>query len=150
MSIVLPVAVDDNNGQHFKTTSLLEGINMKHWFHILTDIGKLDEKKLQGYFLDKEMVDVIRTAFSELTTGKHFPDDISPPDFSTLIYELHETIKIWGRKLGDTIISSGELAEKGDFEAAVRILEELKVKCPAPYFRQQADNQIAFYKEKMK
>ena len=118
-------------------------------FQFLDNTDDLDDKKIEQCF-NEHTLSLVGILLSELTEEEGLPDQLTQAKFTKLIRELRAIKRMWGRKLGDAIILSGDKADTGDYETAISILSEFIKDCSSLYFRGHAQNQLLYYKETLK
>jgi hypothetical protein len=118
----------------------------KRLFGLLDELAELDQEDLKTRF-NAENLKAFRMLFEELL-DESFPKAVSPLKFADLTYRLRETKRTWSRKLGRAIIAAADSIEKDDLESAIDILEKFKRECPSPFYRENAQRQIEYYKKK--
>lgn len=113
-------------------------------FNLLDRIGDLDKQELEEHFTD-DNIESIRILWKSLLGDKILPKLTSPSKFAELVYELRKTKRTWGRKLGDAIILAYDMADKNGVETAIDVLKEFIKRCPSPFHREHAQNQLEYY-----
>ncbi len=116
-------------------------------FELLDEIGDLKHEDIEKYFKEDVFV-LVGILLSELTEDEVLPAPITPSIFVNLIRKLHKIKKLWGRRLGDSLIASADKADIGDSEAAITLLNEFISNCPSRFFKEYAQNEINYYKKK--
>jgi hypothetical protein len=115
-------------------------------FQFLDNTGALSDKEIEECF-NEDVLPLVRILVSEFTEGRDLTDQLTQSEFVRLMRELRRTKRMWGRRLGDAIILSGDKADTGDYASAIVILQEFIKDCPSRYFREHAQNRMRYYKE---
>jgi hypothetical protein len=113
-------------------------------FQLLDKLGDLSYGEQKEY-LREDVLELVRIMLLEPTDSECLPDPMTPDIFAEVIRKLHNTKRMWGRRLGDALILSGDKADSGDLETAIIVLDEFMKIYPSRYFKGHAQNQIEYY-----
>jgi hypothetical protein len=78
---------------------------------------------------------VVRYALGE----EDIPYPLDASEFARHVTGLRESERAWSRRLGEAIVQSAEIAEAGNKEEAVSLLDQFISRCPWQTYREMAD-----------
>jgi hypothetical protein len=114
---------------------------------LLDYLGELPEEELLAHFTS-ENIEALRLLADIFKEGMELERVLSEKRFVTSVRELHETKRIWSRRLEETLENAAREYDLGNCIQALWILNGFIRFCPSPHFRELAGEVLAEYEER--
>lgn len=120
---------------------------LRELYGLLESLGGKNKQDLLHTYSD-ENKKAICSLSKELMDEELLPNDVTRDNYIELVYELRKLMIHWSRILGEAIIDAHDKFKKNNIDETIKILEKFTNNCPASFYKNTAQAQIAKYRER--